>query len=435
MPADVGGQVVPRMTREQAVIEASRCLMCYNAPCEAACPAGVGVTTFLRRIRFADFGGALRKIVEANVLAGTCGMTCPKGMQCEDACVLKAVGKPILIRDVQLAAHLYGFTELPPPGPRAGAVRAAVVGGGPAGLACAHYLKTLGLGATIFDRADRLGGMLTRGIPEYRIAREVADREIGFVTDGLAVVAAAARDDLTLTELRKQGFGAVFLATGLWESGLPRIAGSELRGVYEGSALLADLAAGKAALPARGSTVAVVGGGNTACDVALSLKRHGECDVTVFYRRTREEMPAFAHEINDALIDGVRFEYLVSPVAITGKAKVSGIRLVRTRLGEPDASGRKRPVVVAGSEFEVPCDAVVFAAGGGIDGAWLERAFGVTPGKSGRISVSADTLETSVEGVFAGGDLIREKGLVVEAVSDGRRAAFSIARYLGGQCS
>jgi NADPH-dependent glutamate synthase beta subunit-like oxidoreductase len=433
MLAEVGDLAVPRMTREQAIAEASRCLMCYKAPCEEACPAGVGATTFIRRIRFGDFAAALRKIVEANVLAGTCGMTCPKGMQCEDACVLRAVGRPIQIRDLQLAAHLYGFGDLPQPGLRAGAARAAVVGGGPAGLACAHYLKTLGLSAVIFDRVDRLGGMLTRGIPEYRVARDVADREIGFVTDGLAVVAPAAGEDLNLANLRKQGFGAVFLATGLWESSIPRMDGSELKGVYEGSALLADLAAGKAVLPAKGSRVAVVGGGNTACDIALSLKRHGDCDVTVFYRRTREEMPAFAHEINDALIDGVKFEHLVLPVAIQGKGKVSGLRLVRTRLGEPDASGRKRPVVIEGSEFEVPCDSVVFAAGGRIDAAWLERAFGLEPGASGRIPVSSETLATSVAGVFAGGDLVRDKGLVVEAVSDGRRAAFSIAKYLGEQ--
>jgi len=418
------------MTREQAVTEASRCLVCYAAPCEEACPAYVRITTFIRRIRFGDFGAALRKIVEDNVLAGTCGMTCPKDLQCEQACVLGAIGKPIAIRDLQLAAHLYGFSGLASV-PRPGAARVAVIGGGPAGLACAHYLKKLGLGAVIYDRADRLGGMLTRGIPEYRIAKEVAEREIGFVTDGLQVTRSAGARDLSLAGLKQQGFDAVFLATGLWESRLPQVEGRDLPGVYDGSALLADLAEGRAVLPAEGSRVAVVGGGNTACDVALSLKLRVGGDVTVYYRRTRDEMPAFTHEINDALVNGVKFEYLVSPVAVEGKARVLGLRLVRNRLGEPDRSGRKRPVPIEGSEFKVACDAVVFAAGGGPDAGWLERAFGVAPGEAGRIPVDMATLATAVPGVFAGGDLVREKGLVVEAVRDGRIAASSIADYLG----
>jgi NADPH-dependent glutamate synthase beta subunit-like oxidoreductase len=409
--------------------------MCHNAPCEQACPAGVGVTTFLRRIRFDDFGAALRKIVQANVLAGTCGMTCPKGMLCEQACVLGAVGKPIQIRDLQLSAHLRGFGEVSSLGPSPGAAKAAIVGGGPAGLACAYYLKNLGIGATLYERADLIGGMLTRGIPEYRVAREVVAREIGFSTAGVEVVAGAVTDSLSLAALKQQGFGAVFLATGLWQSGLPRIEGADLPGVYDGSVLLADIARGEATLPARGCRVAVVGGGNTACDVALSLKRYGGCDVTVYYRRTRDEMPAFRHEINDALIDGIKFEFLAAPVAVKGEGKVEEMVLVRTALGEPDASGRKRPTPVKGSEFEVSCEAVVFAAGGGADAAWLKRAFGLAVEKTGRVAVARDTLETSVAGVFAGGDIIREKGLVVEAVNDGRRAAFSIARYLGGQCS
>lgn len=431
--AEVESHAAVGITREQAVTEASRCLMCNEAPCEQACPANVKVTTFIRRLRFGDFGAALRKIIEANVLAGTCGMACPKGMLCEEACVLRPAGRSIQIRDLQLSAHLLGLEEAPQPGRERGASKVAVIGGGPAGLACAYYLKRLGIGVTLYEKADVLGGMLTRGIPEYRIAGDVVRKEIAYATDGIQVVPGARVQELSHSNLKKQGFAAAFLATGLWESSFPQITGGDLEGVYDGSLLLRDLARTKTPLRGIRGRVAVIGGGNTACDVALSLKRYASSDVTVFYRRTRDEMPAFAHEINDALIDGVKFEFLTAPVAVRGKGKVEELHLVRTRLGDADVTGRPRPVPVDGSEFTFPCNCVVFATGGVLDSKWLDRAFGVKIDKSGRVAVSPDTLMTSVEGVFAGGDLSREKGLVVEAVSDGRRAALSIARYLGEQ--
>ena len=431
----VEDSVSAKITREQAVVEAARCLMCHDAPCEQACPARVGVTTFLRRIRFGDFGAALRKITETNVFAGTCGMACPQGMLCEEACVLRPTGRPIAIRDLQLSAHLYGREELPGLGPNPGAARVAVVGGGPAGLACAYYLKSLGIGVTVFEKAKVLGGMLTRGIPRYRIARDVVDREIALAARGTETVAGARAQELTHAWLKSQGFSAVLLAAGLWESGPPELQGSSLEGVIDGTGLLADLAQGDRRYLALRGKVAVIGGGNTACDVAVYLKRFTDCGVTVFYRRTREEMPAFPHEIDDALIEGVRFEFLCAPVAVKGRQRVESLVVRRQQLGEPDTSGRRRPVPIKGSDFTAPCDSVVFATGGVLDRRWLSEAFGVALSESGRIAISPETLATNVEGVFAAGDLIREKGLVVEAVADGRRAAYAIAKYLGGQTS
>jgi len=424
-------QAAGRITREQAAAEASRCLMCNEAPCERACPARVEVSSFARRMRFGDFGGALRKIVEANVLAGTCGMACPKDMLCEEACVLRPTGRPIRIRDIQLGAHRFGFDQLPWRDTPLRPLKVAVVGGGPAGIACAYYLRNLGIAVTLYEKHGALGGMLTRGIPEYRLAAGVVSREIEFATRGIEVVTAAPAEGLNLSRLKGEGFVAVFLATGLWESVAPHLDGRNLEGVLDGTELLADLARGDRTRLCRRGRVAVIGGGNTACDAGLYLKRYTDCDVTVFYRRTRLEMPAFAHEINEALMGGVRFEFLTAPVAVKGKGKVEELILERMTLGDLDAGGRRRPVPVEGSRFSFPCEYVVFATGGTLDRAWLERGFDVKIDESGRVVVSPDTLMTTSRGVYAGGDLVRDKGLVVESVSDGRKAAFAMADYLG----
>jgi len=408
--------------------------MCYDAPCEAACPAHVAVSTFARRIRFQDFGGALRKIVSANVFAGTCGSTCPKGMLCEEACVLRPAGRPILIRDIQRSAFLFGRSDLP--GRLAdvatdGARKVAVVGSGPAGLACAYYLRSAGTPVTVFERDSLAGGMLARGIPAYRLDPDVVRAEIEFATRDVEVKTDVPAEQITLDGLEKEGFAAVFLATGLWKTVPITIEGSDLEGVLDGTRLLERLARReRAGLPRRGR-VAVVGGGNTACDVAVCLARDTDCEVTVYYRRTRAEMPAFPREVNEALAEGVRFEFLAAPVAVEGKTRVERLVLRRMKLGKPDASGRPRPVPVERSDFAVPCDYVIFATGGTADTDWLRRSFGIEAGKDARVAVNPETFQTSVPVVFAGGDLVRPQGLVVEAVADGRRAAAAIRDYLG----
>jgi len=384
-------------------------------------------------MRLHDFGGALRKIITANVFAGTCGSTCPEGMLCEEACVLRPTGRPIRIRDIQASAFLFGRRELPGRLPALQTSKVAVVGAGPAGLACAYYLRGAGTPVTVFERDRSPGGMLARGIPEYRLDPEVVRAEIEFATRGVEVRREVPAAECTLAAFKKQGYEAVFLATGLWESVPVKIEGGQLKGVLDGTRLLEALARGeREGLPDRGR-VAVIGGGNTACDVAIYLTRRTDCDVTVYYRRTRTEMPAFRHEVNEALAEGVKFEFLVAPVAVQGKTGVEGLLLKRVRLGEPDASGRPRPLPVEGSEFTVPCDYVVFATGATADTAWLKRAFGVEVSREARIAVVPETLATSVAGVFAGGDLVRPQGLVVEAVADGRKAASAIRAYLGAE--
>jgi NADPH-dependent glutamate synthase beta subunit-like oxidoreductase len=429
-------EIAPAMlAREQVIAEAARCLMCNQPPCERACPAGVGVATFARRLRFGDFGAALRKILDANVLAGTCGMTCPEGMLCEDACVLRAEGKPIRIRDLQLGAHLYGADHLPlgrvGPLPGSHPPKVAVIGGGPAGVACGHHLMRLGVDTVLYESRDALGGMLARGIPAYRLARDVVEREIAWACRGIDVVTNAPVERLTHAGLTERGYAAVFLATGLWESGPAGLEGSDLEGVVDGQRLLEQFARSPSNLPNIRGRVAVIGGGNTACDVASCIVHYTDAEAMIFYRRTRDDMPAFAHEVAEALASGVRFEFLTAPVAARGGAKVTELVLRRMRAGETDASGRRAPVPIEGSEFSVKCDHVVLATGARLAAEWLERGFGLVAGANGRVAVSPATLATTTEGVFAGGDLVREKGLVVQAVSDGRRAACGIAQHLG----
>jgi NADPH-dependent glutamate synthase beta subunit-like oxidoreductase len=390
----------------------------------------VGVCTFIRRIRVGDFGGALRKITGANVLAGVCGMTCPKGLLCEEGCVMGAIGSPIRIGALQLSARLYGREDLPLPSAPGGDPRVAVIGAGPAGLACAYYLQSLGLRATLFEERSRPGGMLSWGIPDYRLAEEVVAEEVDLAASGCEVVVSADTDKLSLEELRKRGFGAVLLATGLWSDTGARIEGAREGEILSGLDLLAEMAGGRRPGPDLGRRIVIVGGGNTACDLARLLFSRSDTEVTVLYRRGRADMPAFPREVAEALVEGVKFEFHTQPVAVEGPARDRRLAVVSTRPGPPDPSGRPSPEVVEGTRRLIDFDTIIAATGSAPDGAWLGSAFGLALNSEGRIEVDPDTLMTDIPGLFAAGDAVRRRGLVVEAVADGRRAAHSIARYL-----
>lgn len=416
-------------TREDALQEASRCLVCYKAPCENACPAGVPVSTFIRRMRFGDFGGALRAIVESNVLAGTCGLTCPRDMLCEQACVLREGSSAIAIRDLQLSAYLYGKEGLLKKVPQLVKTKIAILGGGPAGIACAYYLRRKGLYPVIFERHSRIGGMVARVIPGYKLIDQVIEQEISYATDGVEIRTGIADQAVSLDWLKEQGFEAVFLATGLWRQSLQANQYVHQGIAIDAVSLLEQLRSQPGSARRLGKSVAVIGGGNTACDVATAIKVFSDSDVTVYYRRSRQDMPAFKHEFENALLSGVVFKF---NMALVGAEKVGAkviLRLARTEPGQINGSGRPSPQIVAGSEFCVEVDNLVVATGGVADTDWIQNRFGVDIEK-GRILVD-EAMMTSKRGVFAGGDLVRGGGLVVEAVADGRKAAESIAALFG----
>ncbi len=414
-------------SKDQAIIEASRCLACYEAPCERACPAGVRVATFIRRIRFGDFAGALRKIVANNVLAGTCGMTCPRGKLCEEACVLNRVGAGIRIRDLQLSAFVFGshaFPKVKEPSPQ---TKVAIIGSGPAGIACAYYLKRADVCAVVFERGNQAGGLLTSAIPPHRVDRDIVEAELDYALSGIEVRKKIDPAHLSKTRLHSDGFAAIFLATGLWQPTTIPLEGSDA--AVDGFKLLSDLAHGDESLGGLKGKIGVIGGGNTACDVALSLKLHTESDVTVLYRRGREEMPAFEHQVEEALIGGVKFEFNVAPLRILSREDRKRLLLVRTRPGPVDESGRPKPLPVSGSEFSIDFDHIVLAIGRMPDASWLKANFNLTL-DGGRLRIDENTMMTAEEGIFAGGDLVRPKGLVVEAVADGLKAARAISMFL-----
>ncbi|HEC82859.1 MAG TPA: dihydropyrimidine dehydrogenase, partial [Firmicutes bacterium] len=377
---------IETLSLDQAIIEASRCLVCHDAPCEQACPAGVRVSTFIRRMRFGDFGGALRKIIQSNILAATCGMTCPRGELCEEACLLNAIGSGIRIRDLQLAAYRFGKDGLLPSTETRVRGRVAIIGSGPAGIACAYALKRVGIEPVVFEKRDEVGGLLTSAIPSHRLLRAIVREEITYALRGVRVNKGIDPSQVTFDHLKSE-FDAIFLATGLWQEVSIPVEGAEL--ASDGFTLLASLAKGEAPLPLKGR-IAVIGGGNTACDVATCLKLEGASDVTVFYRRSRADMPAFAHEVAEALLNGVRFEFNVSPLRIAAEGGRRRLDFVRTKPGKPDASGRATPVAIPGSEFSVEVDHVVLATGRSADSTWLETNFGLRL-TDGRLKVDDQT--------------------------------------------
>lgn len=425
----VVGTEARRPTYTEALHEASRCLVCYNAPCEGACPAGVPISTFIRRMRLGDFGGALRSIIEKNIFAGTCGLTCPRGMLCEEACILGRNSLPIRIRDLQLAAYLYGKDELLERRKVDSGKRVAILGGGVAGISCAYYLRGKGASPVIFEKHQKIGGMLTRIIPQYRLIKDVVDGEVAYATREIDVRTECDPAKLTLKLLRDQGFDAVFISTGLWHRPF-----ESYRLVKDGLAidaidLLEEVRHKGSSVRRFGKKVAVIGGGNTACDTATLVKVISGSDVTVFYRRSRADMPAFKHEFGTAVLNGVIFQFNTAVVGAERSAGKILLHLARTQPGKIDSSGRASPMIVEGSYTSVEVDDLIIAVGAAPDIDWIRNSFGVDMDSKG-IKVNQEMM-TSVEGVFAGGDLIRGGGLVVEAVADAKKAADSIANFLG----
>ena len=427
-------------TMEQAINEAQRCLQCKNPACVGGCPVGIPIPQFLGKVAVGDIAGAYEILSNANALPAISGRVCPQENQCEGKCVRGIKGEPVAIGRVERFvadwAAENGVANVAT-APKNGH-KVAVIGSGPAGLTCAGELARMGYSVSVFEAFHVPGGVLSYGIPEFRlpkaiVAREVSNLEKMGVDIELNMVIGKV---LTITELFEMGYEAVFIGSG---AGLPmfmKIPGESLVGVYSANEYLTRINLMKAykddaATPIlHNKKVAVVGGGNVAMDAARCAKRLG-AEVHIVYRRSEAELPARAEEVHHAKEEGIIFDLLTNPISIEGDEKnhVQSITCVKMELGEPDASGRRRPVVVEGSEFKTEVDAVIMALGTQAN----KMSYNGTPGlkETRKGCVEADeTGATSVPGVFAGGDAATGAATVILAMGAGKAAAKSIDEYI-----
>ncbi len=428
-----------------ALAEAERCLNCKRPSCVPGCPVGIDIPGFIVAMREGRMAEAVRILKERNNLPGICGRVCPQETQCEEACVLAKKAEPVAIGALERFVADWerdnmGFRLRREPD--ADAPKVAVVGSGPAGLTAAADLARYGYRVTIFESLHAPGGVLRYGIPEFRLPRDILDREIDYVKSlGVEIETdVLVGKTLTLDELmNEEGYDAVFIATG---AGLPwflHIPGENLAGVYSANEFLTRVNLMRAhrfpeyRTPVRvGKKTVVIGGGNTAMDAARSALRLGS-EVKLLYRRTRAELPARAEEVENALAEGVKLVELAFPLEMLGDegGHVRGLRCQRAELGEPDASGRRRPVPVPGSEFEVEADTVIIAVSTSPNPLVPRSEPKLETREDGRLVVNEETGETTMPGVYAGGDIANDAGTVIAAMGDGKRAARAIHQYLG----
>ncbi len=404
-----------------------------KAPCRLACPAGLNVQGYVQMVKLGKYKEALEIIMENLPLPGVLGRICPHG--CEDACRRCDVEEPVAIRDLKrLAADKFDCREIgiecPPPRDE----KVAIIGSGPAGLSCAYQLAKKGVLSTIYEALPKAGGMLRVGIPAHRLPREVIDQEIEVITNlGVDIKTdTMLGPDLTVDDLLNDGYKAVFLALGAHKGIELGIPGEKANGVRQGVEFLREVnLTGKAEV---GRKVAIIGGGNVAIDVARSAVRLGADEVSIIYRRTRDEMPAWEEEIQAAELEGAKITYLSAPQEVlTRDGRVIGLRCIRMELTEPDSSGRKRPVPIPGSEYDIEIDQLIPAIGQRPDLAAIENVSGLTFSRWGTAEVDAVTYATEREGVFAGGDLQSGPWVAIGAVGAGKEAAESILRYIEGR--
>lgn len=431
---------------ETAVEEAGRCLDCRNPLCRQGCPVGIDIPGFIRFIVARDFAAGIRRIKETNALPAICGRVCPQEEQCEKMCVLGKKGEPVSIgRLERFLADWEAFSgklEIPEMAPRTGK-KVAVVGAGPAGITVANDLLLLGHEVTIFEALHECGGVLIYGIPEFRLPKRIVRREVDYVRKlGAEVVMDFVVGTTRTVDQLLEEYDAMFIGAG---AGLPwfmDIPGENLNGVYSANEYLTRVNLMKGFLfpeydtPVKHpSRVAVVGGGNVAMDAARTAVRLGADEVHLVYRRSRTELPARAEEVENAEEEGVIFNLLTLPVRLIGDENgwLKEMECLEMTLGEPDESGRRRPIPVEGSNFRMPADAVVIAIGNSPNPLVPMTTPGLEVNRKGGIVTDPATAKTSKPRVWAGGDVVRGAATVISAMGDARVAAASIHRYLTGR--
>ena len=442
-------EIHPPLTPNAAVIEASRCLFCFDAPCTIACPTHIDVPKFIKKIATGNLPGSARTIFEANILGGSCAKICPVEVLCEGACVInhhneKPIQIALLQRHAMDWAQAHQYTPFAAGEPNGKKV--ACVGGGPASLACAAELAQLGYAVTVFERKPLAGGLNTYGIAEYKLTPVDALREVELVRRlgvmfecGVQIVGetkAVERSVPSSPSLRsislhslEQDYGAIFIGIGLGETNDLEIPGEDLKSVVDAISFIEEYKTRRHQCRV-GSHVAVIGAGNTAIDAATAAARLGASEVRMVYRRSEKEMPAFAYEFELAKRDGVVFNWQTQPVKIHGRRSVEKLECVMMRLGKADKTGRRRPEPVPRSNFFIECDMVIKSLGQTKHDDFLRSIPNLKRAKDGRVLVDERTCQTTAPRYFAGGDCINGGQEVVDAVADGKRAAYGIDAWI-----
>lgn len=430
-------------TAEMAAAEASRCLNCKNKPCVSGCPVNVRIPEFIQKVSEGDIEGAYKIIKSTSSLPAVCGRVCPQETQCEAKCVRGIKGESVAIgRLERYVADCMTDSDIGEK-PASNGKKVAVIGAGPSGLTCAGDLAKLGYDVTVFEAFHTAGGVLSYGIPEFRLPKRVVRKEVENLKKmGVTVMTNMVIGQvLTVDELFEMGFEAAFIGSG---AGLPNfmgIEGENLSGVFSANEFLTRINLMRAFddkydTPLyQFNSAAVIGGGNVAMDAARSAKRMGAEKVYIIYRRSEQEMPARNEEIHHAKEEGIEFLLLNNIKKISGdeNGRVSSITCVKMELGEPDASGRRRPVEIAGSEYEIPVDAVIMAIGNSPNKMIVSSCDKLETNRKGCLIVDESTMKTTMDGVYAGGDAVTGAATVILAMGAGKTAAKSIDEYLSNK--
>ncbi len=432
-------------TAEMAKNEAARCLNCKNRPCMEGCPVGVHIPEFIGHVAKGEFDEAFKTIKLTNSLPAVCGRVCPQEKQCESRCVRGIKGEPVGIGRLERFVadwHMQHGGDTAAKVPSNGH-KVAIVGAGPAGLTCAGDLAAKGYDVTVFEALHVAGGVLMYGIPQFRLPKEIVQKEI----DALKAQGVTINTDmvigkvLEIDELFDMGYEAIFVGTGAGLPNFMNIPGEGLVGTYSANEFLTRVNLMKAYKPEydtpilKVNKVAVVGGGNVTMDAARTALRLGAEEVHVVYRRSEEEMPARREEVEHAKEEGVIFDLLTNPVCIHGdeNGRVNAIECVKMQLGEPDVSGRRRPIAIEGSNFQMPVDCVVMAIGNSPNPLIRSTTKGLEANRKGCIVVDEETMQTTRKGVYAAGDAVSGAATVILAMGGGKKAAASIDAYIQSQ--